>query len=213
MKILFKFTTKSRPNLFIRGMQSIIENVSSENYEILVTVDTDDYSMEHALLYYQDNVKVKVYYGISKNKIDAINRDVDKANNWDILVNVSDDMVFTIKGFDKIIRSNFDNLGQCLHFPDGNTTELITMSIIGKQFYDRFGYIYNPQYESLFCDNEQTDVAKFLGAYKYVDKQIFEHKHPAFGKAQMDAQYYFTESFFQKDKVVYESRKAINFGL
>lgn len=213
MKILFKYTTKSRPNLFERGMQSIIQNVISENYIILVTVDNDDYSMEGALQKYQDNVKVKICYGNSKNKIDAINRDVDKVKDWDILVNMSDDMVFTCKGFDDIIRYNFDNLGQCLHFPDGNTRELITMSILGRQFYNRFGYIYNPAYESLFCDNEQTDVAKMIRAYKFVDANIIEHNHPAFGKAQMDAQYYHTESFFNRDKGVYEERKAKNFDL
>jgi len=126
---------------------------------------------------------------------------------------MSDDMVFTAVGFDNIIRLAFDNLGQCLHFPDGNTTEIITLSILGKDFYNRFGYIYNPEYCSLWCDNEQTDVAKIVGGYKFIDKQIFEHRHPSIGKAQMDAQYYHTESFYQQDRAIYEIRKSANFGL
>lgn len=212
MKILFKFTTKSRPQLFKRGMESIINNVISQNYHILITADLDDPTMlNHD---YLKNDKVTTIWKHSTGKINAINRDVnDFKDGWDILVNMSDDMVFIVKGFDDIIRKGFDNLGQCLHFPDGNTKELITMSILGRQFYNRFGYIYNPEYISLWCDNEQTDVAKLIGAYKYIDTQIFEHRHPAVGKAQMDAQYYHTESFFNADRGTYERRKLANFDL
>lgn len=211
MKILFKYTTRSRPQLFERGMWSIIENVTDDNYEILVTADTDDASMQnHSFL---NHPKVKTIYDHSSNKINAINRDMDKAKDWDILVNMSDDMLFTHKGFDKIIRDNFDDLGQCLHFPDQANTPIIVLSILGRKFYDRFNYIYHPEYISLFCDNEQTDVAKLIGAYKYVNEYIFQHLHPAFGKAMLDAQYQHTESFYQTDKVTYERRKSTNFGL
>lgn len=213
LRILFKFTTRSRPHLFERGMQSIIQNVTNENYQILVSVDTDDSTMIEALKKYQNNTKVKIFYGVSKNKIDAINRDVEKADDWHILINMSDDMVFICRGFDEIVRNNFDNLKQCLHFPDGNTNQLITMSIIGKEFYDRLGYIYNPEYVSLWCDNEQMEVAKLIFAYKYVDTTIFNHLHPAFNKAEIDNQYRHTESFYGIDGETFVRRRAINFGI
>lgn len=211
MKILFKFTTRSRPQLFERGMRSIIDNVSNDNYEIMVTADIDDISMyNHNFI---DYPKVYTIFQNSTNKINAINRDLYTAKNWDILVNMSDDMVFTKKGFDEIIRDNFDNLGQCLHFPDQANSPIIVLSILGRKFYKRFNYIYHPDYISLFCDNEQTDVAKLIGSYKFVSNNIFEHLHPAFGKALVDAQYLHTESFYEADKVTYERRKSINFGL
>lgn len=212
MKILFKFTTKSRPNLFLRGMESIINNCESENYHILVSADADDPMMlKHDFM---QNPKVTTIWGHSTGKINAINRDINEyKDGWDILVNMSDDMVFTVKGFDNIIRNGFDHLGQCLHFSDGNQISIITMSIIGRNFYNKFGYIYHPDYISLWCDNEQTDVAKIIGAYKFIDAQIFEHRHPAVGKAQMDEQYYKTESYFSTDKATYERRKLLNFGI
>jgi hypothetical protein len=216
MKILFKYTTRSRPHHFERGMQSILANINPENtkYQILVSVDYDDGSMEAALSKYEEHSNVLICKGYSTNKINAINRDVEKANNdWDILVNMSDDMCFKVKGFDDIIRKNFDNLGQCLHFPDGNTIEIITLSVLGRKFYDRFGYIYHPDYISLWCDNEQTDVAKIVGAYKFVNEYLYDHLHPAFGKAQLDAQYLKTEGYYQADSYTYNRRKAINFGL
>jgi enamine deaminase RidA (YjgF/YER057c/UK114 family) len=52
---------------------------------------------------------ILLVYGTSKNKVDAINRDMDAFSkpHWDILVNMSDDMEFTYKGFDIDIRKEF----------------------------------------------------------------------------------------------------------
>ena len=212
MRILFKFTTRSRPDLFRRGMQSIIENCVSDNYHILVTVDDDDESMKQEFHFPNTTIKS----GKSKNKIDAINRDMDFITDWDILVNMSDDMVFTKKGFDDVIRNQFTFRGSgyndlCLHFPDGNRNDLITMTIIGREYYDRFNYIYHKDYISLYCDNEMTDVAKMLGCYKYVDEQILHHLHPAYSKGSFDAQYAKTESYSGVDQQTYNRRKALNF--
>ena len=72
------------------------------NYTILVSIDEDDESM-FEFNYPDDNVFI--VRGTSKNKIDAINRDMDIFEGWKILINTSDDMHFEIKGFDEIIIS------------------------------------------------------------------------------------------------------------
>jgi hypothetical protein len=213
MKILFKYTTRSRPELFKRGMDSIIDNCVSENYQILVSVDENDTTMFGMEEQYKNNSKVVFCKGVNNNKIFAINRDMNVITDWDILVNMSDDMVFTQRGFDAHIRGEFDNLDQCLHFPDGNRNDLMTMSIFGRNYYERFGYIYHPDYISLYCDNEAMEVAKILGCYKYVNKEIFHHLHPAYGKAKLDTQYTHTESFSNADLTTYLKRRNANFGL
>ncbi|HRH53313.1 MAG TPA: hypothetical protein PLN38_08320 [Chitinophagales bacterium] len=212
-KILFKYTTRSRPDWFVRGMQSIIENVNSSNYVILVTLDDDDAETIAVSKRYLGNPNVKIVAGQSTDKINAINRDMEQVEDWDILVNFSDDMIFTQLHFDDYIRMCFDDLGECLHFPDGNTTAIITMSVLGREFYDRFGYIYNPEYLSFFCDNEQTEAAKLLGVYKFVDKSIFLHLHPAYAKATSDALYMNCNKDWAHDEEVYNRRKQYNFYL
>jgi hypothetical protein len=211
MKILFKYTTRSRPELFERGLKSIIDNCFSDQYKILVTVDENDATM----FKYWNDPRITTIIGESKNKVDAINRDVNEfIYDWDILVNMSDDMIFTQKGFDNIIRESFENTDQCIHFPDGSTGDrLISMSILGRDYYKRFNYIYNPEYISLYCDNETMDVAKILGRYKFVNENIFLHLHPAHGNALNDNQYRYTESFHPIDQATYLKRKANNFGL
>ncbi len=46
--ILVKYTSRSRPKGFIRGLQSIITNLHDKvNYHIVASFDTDDYSMNN----------------------------------------------------------------------------------------------------------------------------------------------------------------------
>lgn len=234
MRILFKLTSRSRRTNFIRAIDSVIDNVvDKDNFHILVSLDEDDEAMKPLpVINCPHTYKVyKKEEGETITKISAINRDLNEfLETYDaqIIVNMSDDQVFTEKGFDDVIREAFKvelnlilsaspkygyDIGLCLHFPDGNRNDLITMSIIGRDYYNRFKYIYHPDYISLYCDNEQTDVAKLLGCYKYVDKQIFEHLHPAYGKAIFDKQYQHTESFNNVDEQTYLKRKANNFYL
>jgi hypothetical protein len=158
--------------------------------------------------------------GNSKNKIDAINRDLNEFDyDWDILINMSDDMIFTKKGFDDIIRAEFYNdFNQYLHFNDGNQKcNVCTMHIVGRNYYDRFNYIYHPDYISLWCDVENDIVAKQLGCYKYMGDNIklFRHLHPAWGLAPQDALSIKTEdrALWVADEITFNKRKIKNFGL
>jgi len=187
MKILFKYATRSRPALFKRGMESIINNVASDNYHIVVSIDSDDQTMLSADLDYPNTT---IFAGLSKNKIDAINRDMNYVKDWDIVVNMSDDMVFTQKGFDDIIRVELDkNLDQCLHFPDQyQGANCMTMSIMGRTYYERDNFIYNPVFESLWCDVVAQEIAQIRGCYKFVNKHFITHLHPSLGLAPYDEQ-------------------------
>ena len=218
MRILYKYTTRSRRSNFLRGYDSILNKISNrEDYHILISVDKDDQSM-FPLPVLDGNHTFVV--GNSKNKIDAINRDLNEFDyDWDILINMSDDMIFTKKGFDDIIRAEFYNdFNQYLHFNDGNQKcNVCTMHIVGRNYYDRFKYIYHPDYISLWCDVENDIVAKQLGCYKYMGDNIklFRHLHPAWGLAPQDALSIKTEdrALWVADEITFNKRKRINFGL
>jgi len=207
--ILYKFATRSRPLKFRALIENIVQLTHHEDYTILVSIDEDDETMLNTDTL---NLPIVLRVGNSKNKIDAINRDLPY-NDWDILVNVSDDMWFTKYGFDiDIIEAFENNLDQYIHFPDGFTNErLCSMSIIGREYYERFGYIYHPDYVSLWCDNESMEVAQMLGKYKYVNKNIFVHNHPVWLNQPQDELLRKTQSFERQDKRVYNKRKACGF--
>jgi hypothetical protein len=215
MRILYKVTTKSRRSQFLRAIDSIVDNTINHNWHhVLVSVENEYFDKTmHPLPVLECPHTYRVNKYAPSTKIDAINRDVNEFNyDWHILVNLSDDQVFRMKGFDNIIREHC-GLDDFVHFPDGNNPSLCTMSIMGRDYYNRTKYIYHPEYKSLWCDNEAQEVAKILGRYKFVDKRIFDHLHPAYGKAQMDSQYVKTESFSYIDRETFYKRKQINFGL
>lgn len=220
--ILYKLTTRSRPQRFLQTYESIKKHANNLNHLILVSIDDDDLSMHK---FFENNPiddpNMVVISGTSKNKIDAINRDVEKADDyfdWDILVNISDDMLITSDRFEVVLRESFkDDLDHFLHLPDGFANERIpTMSIMGRDYYNRFGYIYHPSYVSVWADNEAMDVAKLLGKWQYVNEVLFTHEHPAnVGSHLMDEQYERTESFelHKADNECFENRKKNRFNL
>jgi hypothetical protein len=183
------------------------------DYRIILTIDEDDevtfksQELKDILI----DARVQYRLGTSKNKIDAINRDVPQSG-WDILVNLSDDQIFTKRGFDEVISQCGKD--EFLHLPDGHVNELLpTMSVMGYDYYKRFGYIYHPDYVSLWCDNEAMDVAKQLGCYKYLNELVFEHLHPAWTGEKPDAQLLHTQSLYRRDERVYIKRKSLNFPI
>lgn len=226
MKILYNYTTRSRFQNFQRGLRSIIDNSSSGEFHVLVSIDADDSTMNNAdvLTYLASEPKVSVRVGISKNKVDAINRDVNdflELFDADIIVNFSDDMVFTQAGFDEVIREEFYELNpdsqwvysdKVLHFPDQHQGQnCMTMSIMDRGYYNRDKEIYKSEFESLWVDIVAQEEAQIRGCYKFVNQNIFLHLHPSFGDCQYDLQYQKTEDWGvrQRDYATYLRLKQV----
>ena len=111
------------------------------------------------------------------------------------------------------MEKNFSDTDGVLWFADGNRKDLNTLSILGKKYYDRFGYIYNPEYKSTWCDNEFTDVANILKKQVFIDRVIIKHEHPDWGFGGRDNIHNLNSSNENYDKSVYLKNKSVNFGL
>lgn len=223
MKILIKYPSRSRPQRFFEGLDSIVNLMADkENYDILCTFDKDDPTMANAtvmgrLAEYRHTWHT---YGTSTSKIDAINRDLGyyPTKDWDILICMSDDMRFIAYGWDQLIREGFQHnapdLDAFLHYPDSTARNMLcTMSIMGRKYFERDGYIYHPSYQSLWCDNEAMEVAKMRGKYIYMGIQIFDHLHPAYRLAEWDEQYTRQQGLWNVDEANFIERKRHNFYL
>ena len=214
MRILYKVTSKSRINNLKRTLLNIQEMALNPDYLICLTLDEDDKTVNNVEFTHWLNqnfgLELHYFFGHSENKIHAINRDLEHFTSWDILVNVSDDQIFTVKGFDKIIEDAFMFKGDTdlfLHMRDTNhdpIDALCTLSIVGKQYFDRDGFIYDPRFKSFFCDNLAQDVAKARGCYKFIPDVIFDHLHASYGKSQSDALYRSNDKFWRHDEILYK---------
>ena len=122
------------------------------------------------------------------------------------------------QGYDTIIKQSFNKFfpdtDGVLWFNDGyQGSNLNTLCILGKKYYDRFGYIYNPTYVSLWCDTEFTEVSKLLKKVKYIPHIIIKHEHPVWLGEKWDDLQVKNDSFNNFDRINYEKRKKNNFDL
>ncbi len=220
MNILVKFPIRSRREKFFSTLTKYRGKAHDLNrIHFLITMDQDDQEMNRPEVRKRlDKLGCEYYYGQSQNKIQACNADIDRTNyRWDILVLASDDMIPVAQNWDGIIRDamedNYPDLSGVLHFYDGHQKDGInTLSIIGRGWYDRFGYVYNPAYQTMWCDTEFTKVSRLLGKEKIFSETIIEHQHPYSGACPMD-ELYKRNNNDSADKQLYNSRAAHNFYL
>ena len=216
-KILIKFPTRSRYDKALDTLKKYINMASStNNLQVIVSVDSDD--NPHMYEKFKFHQCISVIVGDSSGKIGAINRDIPDPSTFDILLLASDDMIPVVQGYDQIIRNkmneNFSDGDGVLFFNDGyGRYNLNTLVICGSKYYQRFGYIYYPEYKSLWCDNEFTDVANRLGRQIYFNDVIINHQHPLFIKTGFDTLYDRNEKSFDFDEQKYNSRKNNQFDV
>lgn len=228
MKILIQFPTYGRSEKFLRVLSKYVETCSVHN-EIFFNINCDsaDLTMTDPdvqdriefILGQKHNCNGKINFDANTEKISAVNDHIPE-DGWDIVICVSDDMIPTGWAWDGDIVSAmsqyFPDLDGCVHFNDGNTKgELITFSILGRKLYEEFGYIYHPDYKSLYCDNEFTEEVRRMGKEQYLNKVIVSHEHWSIegteNHGQVDIAVQKTLHYSGRDKDVYEKRKALGY--
>lgn len=224
MKILIKFPTRGRPHLFLKTLNLYYKLANDkQNLFFLISLDEDDVEMSsviinESLLNYNN---LDFFYGKSNNKIHAVNRDMDLLEfDYDIILLASDDMIPQVQGYDEIIRNKMHELypdtDGILFFDDGYKKDTLnTLCILGKKYYERFGYIYYPGYVSLFADNEFMEVGYLLNKQTYINQCIIKHEHPDNGFSGMsrDNIHLLNNKFFHIDESLFIERQNKNFYL
>lgn len=218
-RLLIKFPSRSRPGRFMETF-GLYKNMLSGMHDVtfVLSFDKDDITMNNKAMHSwleKQGENVKWFYGNSNSKISAVNADLDRGWDYDVLLLASDDMIPVKAGYDDIIMKDmavcYPDFDGVLHYNDGKRGEALnTLCIMGKKYYDRFGYIYHPSYTSVFCDNEFTDVSRLLHKVTYIDNVIIRHYWIEIG---VDALYMRNESpdFYSKDGKNYQERKDKGF--
>jgi hypothetical protein len=221
MKLLVKLPTKRRKEKFFSVLDKFIDlSEKPENVHYVITLDNNDEIMNTSEVKerFRKYENLSYIYGDSKSKLDATNRDLDLFKSWDILVLASDDTIPLVKGWDTIITTkmieHFPDTDGTLHFNDGHQKDALnTLPILGKKYFDRFGYVQFPEYKSVYADNDFMSVARILNKIVYFSDVIIEHQHPDWGYGTRD--YAHTENYqnLKHDSDLFEYRKSINFGI
>jgi len=217
VNLLLKYPSRGRPEIFKSMVDHYIKNLSGKhNVRFVFTFDQDDDTMNNDDIknYLNDlDFDLTYYYGNHFNKVEAINDNLTD-QDFDILVLCADD-IYVTENFDDKIVQEFVNSSHGLDailqvYTYRWEFALDVFCIIGKDYYDRFNYIYHPSYISEFCDNEYTSVAKSLDKTIETMNMILTHKWESI-KGDETRQRNMDRTLLNKDTNNFENRKAINF--
>ena len=169
--------SRGRPEKSRSTFKRWFERASSNNYQWIASLDHDD----PKLLEYD---YINPLVSANRSVVDAINNGA-KVATGDIFIVVSDDTDCT-DGWDKkllsIVAGKTDFI---LKTADGIQPWILTNPILDRKYYERFGYIYHPEYKHCFCDTELTCVADITGR-KIKSDLLFKHNHYSVTKEKPD---------------------------
>lgn len=223
--LLVKFPTRSRPERFRYALDLLVKHAHQpQDLHFLFTLDHDDpqiAEVERAIVETASSgaaIQCTVIHGKSASKIHAVNRDLSKFDlPWRTVIVASDDMHATANWDAYVIQAMekyHPNGDGCLWFADGFQKDICTIPCMGRAYFDRFGYIYNPAYQSVFVDDEQTHVGFKLGRMTKINHVLFRHDHPAWNSnLKPDALYQRNEApaVWAADERTYRARHAAGF--
>lgn len=227
MKILVQFPTLKRPQKFLSCLDRYVKGVKTNPTHFNINCDVIDDSMKDPIIQQaisdivrQNNLcSYTINFDSDTTKITAINDHIHEVD-FDVLVCASDDMNPQVDNWDEEIccamQEHYPDLDGCVHFNDGHTNgNLITFSILGRELYNHFGYIYHPDYKSLYCDDEFTHEVKRLNKQKYIDKVIITHEHYSVegtdNHGDLDIAAQKTLYYSGRDQMVFRERLKLGF--
>lgn len=212
-KISIIHPTKSRPKRSSEILHKWISRSTRKDFELIIVINWDDPFLEDYRTEFDKlPLETKMFIKTRANTaVGAINFGAEFASH-DIMMVVSDDTDCPNEWDTYIYGHVAGHKDFVLKTQDGIQPWIITMPVMDKAYYDRFGYIYFPEYQHMFCDTELTAVADILER-KITCAVLFPHLHYSIKGFPKDALSAHLDSTWQQGEQLYLKRHAENFGL
>lgn len=208
MKFSIIHPSRSRPIKSAETIKRWIER-SSGGVEVILSLDQDDETVPE---YKQHAVFDRILVSQNRSAIDAINIAARHATG-DVLIIVSDDTDCP-KAWDLIISDvTVGKRDFVIKFGDGIQKKIITMPVMDRVYYNRDKHIYNPIYTHSWADTELTEIAHARGRVIARNEIVFRHLHPEVTGESRDALQLRNDATHDSGRVIYNQRRAINFGI
>lgn len=205
MVITLLHPSRSRPMQALAAYRNFVSNAGIE-VEYILSLDSTE---PHKMAYINNNVNFIV--NDNRSAVDAINN-AARVSTGDILIVMSDDFHAPSNWGNNIIESTKGKTDWIAKTPDGIQKWIITMPIMDRTYYNRFGYIYHPDYAHMFCDTELTCVADLTGRKITLDIP-FVHNHYSTGRSHKDEVSMKADATWSQGESLFLSRAKNKFGL
>lgn len=206
--------SRSRPQKSFETTQRWIMKAGCET-ELIVSIDSNDPYKNEYLNKYGDT-ECTVICQDNKSVVEATNRAAKEAKG-DVLLYLSDDFecfdwwgLDILKEFYKENRPLLLKVDDCLQ---DFHVKVLTIPIMNRMLYEKLEYFWNPQYLSMFVDEDLWWTCHLIGAMKFAKHLKFEHRHTCVGKAPNDETYRRSAANWDQGKAVFAQRKAQGFRI
>ena len=123
----------------------------------------------------------------------------------DILIYLSDDFDCP-KHWDRLIADRLKGIAMAgLEVNDSYQTNrnLLTIPIITRDLYDKWGFFWHPEFKSMFCDNFMYEQIKREGVLVDAMDLVFEHKHYSRGLMAKDQTNTRSEAEYNNGRLIF----------
>lgn len=197
--------SRRRPEQAYATYQKWKERADGE-FEYILSIDADDRSD-----YLGTFIGQRISIAPNRTAIEAINIAAASCVG-DILVVVSDDTDCP-EHWDTLLLTELEGKSDfVLKCKDGIQPVLVTMPIMDRVYYERYGYVYHPDFDHMGADVELTAVAIMTGKLLY-SSLMFEHMHYSTGKSDKDAVNEKNDLTYAHGDSVLARHRVTNFGI
>lgn len=220
MKASLIYPSRSRPDQCRSTLENWINKAGSIDFEIILSLDQDDMRLSDYQKMIFDGLTTNwqepaLTYTVLPNKstVEAVNN-AAKIAQGEILIVMSDDFDCPQDWFNKIVRASRNRKDFVMKVNDGGTQDrIITLPILDRAYYQRFGYIYHPSYKHLWADTEFSEVAYWQRKVLVRNDIVFKHNHYSVLCTNPDATYLKNELTYEEGKKNYKERQKRKFDL
>ena len=205
-----------RPEKSFATVTKWVQKSGSKDFEFIISLDEADTKKEVYLEIYTPEVlsalNARIVFLNKRNAIQAIN-EAARVSEGNILIVVSDDTDCPENWVQTINQATVSKQDFVMKVYDNIQKWIVTMPIMDRAYYNRYGYVYNPIYRHLFCDAELAHVAEITGKLIFRNDITFPHLHYSVTKEKRDAVSEASDATCNEGKAIYLQRVRDKFGL
>jgi len=189
---------------------------SHNDLEYVLSLDRND--AEHYMPVIQEmlgQMDLKVVIHSNTSMVEALNVGCQQATG-DVLVYVSDDFE-CFSNWDLAVQEATKHMEDDWFLLVNDGIQQITATIIfeSRKYYERYGYMYYPRYQSMFADPDATEVARRTNKLVSALHILFKHNHHSIGGMPFDGVYdkQGGSVAWNHGETVYREREGRNFDV
>jgi xylosylprotein 4-beta-galactosyltransferase len=212
MKISLLHPSRNRAAMAATSIAEWLGKSSGQHpIEYIFSIDSDDGSKE-AYRKLAEQHGARLIINRNRNHVQAANQAARVATG-ELLILIADDFGCPERWDESLVRAIGDRNDVAVLIDDGLGARTMTLPIIDRTYYQRFGHLYFPGYTHMYCDNDLEEVSRRLGKLLDARHLLFPHRHYITGAAAYDQTYHRAGKSWGIGALMFALRQARDFDL